>query len=85
MNLSPTLNELIPHAPEHRARFAYPFDYTPDSRCPKLDAFLEQLFADVVDTFERDMRINLLQEFIGACLVGEATRYQRYLILLHYQ
>jgi P4 family phage/plasmid primase-like protien len=72
---------LLGHAPEHRARFAYPFDYTPEALCPRLDAFLEQLFADVVDKFERDMRINLLQEFIGACLVGEATRYQRYLIL----
>lgn len=71
---------LVRHAPEHRARHAYPFDYTPDAHAPLLDRFLEELFADV-DQVERDARIALLQEFTGACLIGEATRYQRYLIL----
>ncbi len=70
----------IPHAPENRARHAYPFDYTPDAPCPNLDRFMAQLFADV-DQFERDLRIALLQEFIGACLVGDSTRYQRYMVL----
>lgn len=72
--------DLLPHAPENRARHVYPFDYEPDVPSPLLDAFLAQLFADV-DKFERDLRIALLQEFIGVCLVGEATRYQRYLLL----
>jgi P4 family phage/plasmid primase-like protien len=72
--------EHLEHDLEHRARFAYPFDYQPEAPSPKLDLFLEQLFADV-DKYERDLRIMLLQEFIGACLVGEATRYQRYLVL----
>jgi putative DNA primase/helicase len=71
---------LLEHDPDHRARFAYPFDYVRSALCPKLEAFLEQLFADV-DKYERDLRIALLQEFIGTCLIGESTKHQRYLVL----
>lgn len=72
--------ELLPHAPEHRARHAYDFDFAFDAPSPLFDRFLDQLFADV-PKLERDLRSALLQEFVGACLVGEAPRYQRYLVL----
>lgn len=70
---------VLPHAPEHRARHAYPFAYQ-EAPHPLLDRFLAELFADVSPA-EASARVALLQEFIGACLVGEAPRYQRYLIL----
>lgn len=72
--------ELVPHAPEHRARHAYPFPYLPDALTPLLDAFLHELFRDC-DAFERDLRVALLQEFVGAALIGDACRYQRCLVL----
>lgn len=72
--------DLVPHAPEHRSRHAYPFAYNPAAATPKLDAFLSDLFADC-SSMERDLRIALLQEFSGATLIGEATRYQQCLVL----
>jgi putative DNA primase/helicase len=72
--------ELRPHAPENRCRHAYPFAFDPNARTSKLDDFLFELFRDC-DKVERDLRIALLQEFVGACLIGEAVRYQRCLVL----
>lgn len=72
--------ELVDHAPDHCARHAYPFDYDPEARAPLLDRFLAELFKDC-DSLERELRISLLQEFAGACLIGEAIRYQRCLVL----
>jgi P4 family phage/plasmid primase-like protien len=71
---------LLPHAPEHRARHAYDFDYDDTLETPLLDAFFAELFKDTT-ALERDLRTALLQEFVGACLIGEATRYQRCIVL----
>lgn len=72
--------ELLPHAPTRLARWRYEFDYRPEAPAPLLRAFLDELFLNVSPE-ERAGRIALLQEFLGACLVGDATRYQRYLVL----
>lgn len=71
---------LIPHSPMHLARWRYEFDYRPEKH-PRLDAFLGEIFGDVADPLERAERIALIQEFFGICLIGEATLYQRYLVL----
>lgn len=73
---------LLPHDPEHRSRHAVPFEYaawTP-ARTPLLLEFFEALFADCAED-EAAKRVALLQEFAGACLVGDATRYQQCLYL----
>lgn len=72
--------ELLPHGPMHLARHRYEFSYSPTSPAPRLLEFLGQLFLGVIEP-ERSQRIALLQEFLGACLVGDATRYQRYLVI----
>lgn len=77
------------HGPMNLARHRYEFSYRPyvagaavaDGGAPMLEKFLGELFADVADATERAARVALLQEFAGACLVGDATRYQRYLVL----
>ncbi len=73
--------EILPHGPMRLARHRYEFDYNPAAPHPRLDTFLAEIFADVTDPDEVSKRIALLQEFLGACLVGNATRYQRYLVL----
>ncbi|WP_438042449.1 DUF5906 domain-containing protein [Sorangium sp. So ce128] len=45
-----------------------------------LNEFLEGVFADCSEE-EAAARTALLQEFVGACLIGDAVRYQRCLIL----
>lgn len=66
-----------PHAPEHLARSGLPFDYDPLDH-PQLDRFFADLFEGCADANDR---VKLLQEFVGACLLGMATSYQRCLVL----
>jgi len=70
------------HGPMNLARHRYEFAYRPYKlgAAPRLEKFLGEIFANV-DEEERAARIGLFQEFLGACLVGDATRYQRYLVL----
>ncbi len=69
---------VVANAPEHRARYGYPFAYTEAPPRRWLD-MLRALFRDDADQAER---IELVQEFFGACLLGIATRYQRCLIAI---
>lgn len=74
--------DLRPHSPDHRARHCYPWPWSPwsPSATPRWCAFLDELFADCSE-LERADRIALVQEFTGACLVGDALRYQQCLFL----
>lgn len=82
----------VPHDPSHRARHPRPFPYDPHAPCPRWIQFLEEVFTPVRieagNDNEEDEHFNdarertlMLQEFLGACLAGLATRYQRALIL----
>jgi P4 family phage/plasmid primase-like protien len=67
-----------PRSHHHRARHGFAFSYEKDLPHLRLDQFFANLFAGASDAAER---VSLLQEFIGACLIGEATIYQRCLVL----
>lgn len=73
---------VLPLAPDHRARhgFEFTFEAWEPSATPLFNAFLDELFADCSED-ERAARIALLQEFAGACLIGDAIRYQKCLLL----
>lgn len=59
---------------DHRARTQLPYEYDPEARAARWLRFLHECFQGDHDVEER---IAFLQEFVGACLVGEATRYQK--------
>jgi len=63
-----------PHSPEHRARFAYGFDYQERAEPEALLHFLSQVFSPDADASEK---IAVLQEYVGASMLGVATRFQR--------
>lgn len=63
--------------PDNRLRHAFPFAYDPAADRARFERFLLEVFADADDKLER---IALLQEFIGACLVGFASTYEQCLI-----
>ncbi|MDP3768320.1 MAG: phage/plasmid primase, P4 family, partial [Dehalococcoidia bacterium] len=63
---------------DHRARTYLPYDYDPNARAVTWERFLRECFRGDGDVEER---VAFLQEFVGACLVGEATRYQKVLLL----
>ena len=64
---------LRPHAPEHRARTAYDFDYDGSATSATFDRMLDMAFGADPDG---DAKAAALQEMTGACLLGIATRYQ---------
>ena len=67
------------HSPAHRARYGYPVSLA-DVRAPaRFLAFLDEVFAGTKDPLER---VELLQEFAGASLLGLAPRYQLCLVLV---
>jgi P4 family phage/plasmid primase-like protien len=72
--------ERTAHRPENMCRYAFPFDLAWRAPMPRADEFFEVVFGDVAEE-ERHARVMLLQEFAGACLIGEAPLYQRCLML----
>jgi putative DNA primase/helicase len=71
---------LHPHAPHHLARHGHPFDFIPGAPHPQLDQFFAEIFADATP-WDRAERVALVQEFQGVCMIGEAPKYQRCLVL----
>lgn len=70
---------LRPHSPEHRARAGYPFAFRADASASRWQEFLGSLFRDDAD---KGSKIDLLQEFFGASLLGVAARYQRAIVAI---
>jgi putative DNA primase/helicase len=58
-------------------RHCVDFDYNPEADCPRFDRMITDIFGSMDDT-----RAMILQEFAGASLFVQATRYQRAVILL---
>jgi P4 family phage/plasmid primase-like protien len=70
---------LLPHHPDHRAVFGFPFPYNPSAPAPWSQKFLCDLFLGDADATEKR---ELLQEFAGACVIGVATVLAKALVLL---
>jgi P4 family phage/plasmid primase-like protien len=70
---------LVQHSPDNLARYRLEIPYEPTARHAELDRFWDQVFADATED-ERAARVMLIQEFVGASLIGAATSYQRCLI-----
>lgn len=72
---------LEPHSPAHRARHALPVPWVQHAPSPRWNAYWDEVFSGVpVDDLNE--RFELVQEFVGACLLGRATEFQRCLVLL---
>jgi putative DNA primase/helicase len=67
------------HSPENRATVALPFARQEDAVCPLWDDACRLWFGLEPDP---DRCIAALSEFVGACLFGQATRYERALWLI---
>lgn len=65
---------LVSHAPDHRARHGYRFDFGSAGEPKRFLTALGEVFEGDED---RADKIALIQEFSGACMFGIATRYQR--------
>jgi putative DNA primase/helicase len=76
--VTPAGSAFMEHSPDHRQIVGLPFSYEPNARAPRFLRFLLECFLGDDDV---GGKIALLQEFLGACLVGVATRYERALML----
>jgi len=70
---------LKPHSSSHRARFSLPFAYSPEARSERWQWFLAEMFKGEPDAEDK---IKLMAEFVGAALIGLATRFAKALLLL---
>lgn len=70
---------LRPHSAGYRCLHGIPMTHDRDASCERFQAFLNGLFVEDEDGFEK---IAFLQEFVGACLFGIATQYQICAVLL---
>lgn len=68
-------NELLPHAPEYRARNLFPVAFDPAARCPRFEQALTEWLPDDGEAAW------LLKEFMGYCLIPD-TRMERALVLV---
>lgn len=68
------------HRPENMAVHGFPFSYDPNGSTSQLQQFFSEIFGDL-PLWDATELILLLQEFIGASLVGEATRYQKCIVV----
>lgn len=65
---------LLPLDAAQRSTYRLPFDFCPDSDPVLFLASLQEIFAPDFDGTEK---IRMIVEMIGACLVGDATRFQK--------
>jgi len=56
----------------------FPINYDEKATCPRWNRFLKEIFLHDEDQEEK---IGQLQEFVGACVFGEGTKYQRHALL----
>jgi P4 family phage/plasmid primase-like protien len=66
------------HSPQHKARYCYSFDFEQADAPLGWLRFLQDVWRDEPDLSDR---IDCLRQFIGLCLCGLATRYQKALFL----
>lgn len=71
--------EVLAHASEHRVRAGFPFAYAPGAQPRRFLAFLEDVFRDDEDRIQKEL---FLQEFLGACVLGIVTTYQRCVVAI---
>lgn len=76
---SPDFSKVKEHSAGWRCRSFYDFEFSLQTGAPKWEAFLASVFEGDEDAAEKQ---ELLREFVGACLRGEATHYEKVLLLL---
>lgn len=78
-NVTPRLT-LEPHAPEHRQMFVASFDYIKDAEAPVFRRFLGTVLPG--DNPKQGIMLqDQLLQFVGACMMGDATKYQKAMLL----
>lgn len=63
-------NSLLPHTPNWVSTVCLPYDFDPAAKCPRWEAFLDQVFEGDQD------RTKLLQEWFGYCLMHDTSQHK---------
>jgi len=70
---------LVPHEEDQHCRFLIDADFDPEGEPRRFLAFLDSCFKDC-DGPEREARKDCIQEFFGAALMGESTRFDKVML-----
>lgn len=73
---------IVPHDPDHLARYAVDCEHDPLATCPTWNAFLASAFSDIAER-DRDEVIAFLQEWTGCLLAVPAKREMRKALILY--
>ena len=73
--------KLEPHSPGLRCLHALDCLYNPEAKAPMLHRYFDTTFADLPE-LERGKLVDMIAEFVGACLFGAATRFQSSLFMV---
>jgi P4 family phage/plasmid primase-like protien len=69
---------LLPHDPSFKATYAHAFDFKRNASCKAWTKFLKDVFKGDTDAA---LKRNLLQDYIGAAMIGIVTRLETCLVL----
>ncbi|MEM7138162.1 MAG: phage/plasmid primase, P4 family [Myxococcota bacterium] len=70
--------ERLDHSRDFRARYAYSFDFRPGAQPSRFLELLRESFVGCVDVEER---IECIREYVGGCILGKATKFQKAIVL----
>ncbi len=70
-----------PHAASRRAVHGMPFAYDPNAKAPKWEKYLAEVFSFTTEE-DRAARISLIEEWLGAVILGDVTKYALCLLLI---
>ena len=76
--LNPLTGELLPHSPQYHLTNKLNITFDPIAECPLWEQTLSEIFAPDED---RVVKIQLLQEFIGYCLIPD-TRMEKFVWMI---
>ncbi len=69
---------LIDNSPDNKSRFYIDLNYNKNDKCPETIKLFESWFINDAD---KEQKIEVLREFIGASIFGQATKYNTAIIL----
>ena len=69
-----------PHSQQLRARWVSDIDYNPDAKAPMFEQFLTEILPGLDEDDGDNLRTCVLQ-FFGACLMGDAPKWQKALLI----
>lgn len=69
-------NALLPHSKDHNFTYVLPYDYDPTARCPRFEAYLDQVLIDPnTDQTDHEL-VQLVIQYLGYSLTSDTRQHK---------